>query len=175
MRYELNKHTIIVIVSSIIILGTIGYSFWNLYATEQLQLSVNGETFRYNKAMTNEDKFVACNPLPLPVSFNQFRVTVFFEGEVQGVFNIEGTTVPPKSSKVFESTFFTEEYAESQYLLMHFDHTFEGNQIRIDPNKMTIGTEFQTSILGIIPFSITNQYSSFDFWNMLNEEKNQCQ
>jgi len=170
----MNKHSIIVLIASIIILGTIGFSVWNIYAAEQLQLSVNGETFRYNKAMTNEDKFVICNPLPLPVSFNQFDITVFFENKVQAVFNIEGTIIPPESSKVLESKFFTEEYTESQYLLMHFDHTFEGNQIRIDPKKMTIETEFQTSFLGIIPLSNTQQFTSFDFWNMLNEKDSKC-
>lgn len=171
----MNKHSIIVIIASIIILGTVGHSIWNIYATNELQLSVNGETFRYNKAMTNEDKFVMCNPLPLPVNFNQFGITVFFEDKVQAVFNIEGTTIPPNSSKVLESTFFTEEYTESQYLLMHFDHTFEGNQIRIDPKKMTIETEFQTPFLGMIPFSNTHQFTSFDFWNMLNEKDSKCQ
>ncbi len=171
----MNKHFIIVIIASIIILGTVGHSIWNIYATDQLQLSVNGETFRYNKAMTNEDKFVLCNPLPLPVSFNHFGITVFFEDEIQAVFSMQGTTIQPKSSKVLESKFFTEEYTESQYLLMHFDHTFEGNQIRIDPKKMTIETEFQTPFLGVIPFSNAQQFTSFDFWNVLNEKDSKCQ
>ena len=172
----MNKHSIIVIIASIVILGTIGHSVWNAYATEQLELGVSGDTFRYNKAITNENKFTICNPLPLPVSFNQFYITVFFENEVQAVFNIEGTTIQPNSSKVLESTFSTDSYTESQYLLMHFDHTFEGNQIRIDPKKMTVGTEFQILFLGTIPLSITEQYSSFDFWNILNEKENsKCQ
>jgi hypothetical protein len=168
----MDKHSLIVVIASIVILETIGYSIWNIYATGELQLGVDGETFRYNKAMTNENKFSMCNPLPLPVSFNQFHITVFFEGKVQAVFNIDGTTIQPKSSIVLDSEFITEEYEESQYLLMHFDHTFEGNTIRIDPKKMTVGTQFQTPILGIIPFSTTNQYTSFDFWNMLNEKEN---
>lgn len=168
----MNRHSMVVIAASVIILGTVGYSVWNIYAADQLMLSVNNETFRFNKAMTAEDKFVLCNPLPLPVSFNQFAVTVYFEDKIQGVFNVQGDSVMPNSSKVLESTFYSDEYVESQYLFMHFDHTFEGNQIRIDPKKMTIITEFQILILGMIPFSTTAQYTSFDFWNMLNDPEN---
>jgi len=168
----MNKHSVIVIISSMIIIGVVGNSIWNIYAVEQLQLSVNDETFRFYQAMTNEDKFVVCNPLSFPVSFNQFYITVFFEGNVQGVFSINGDTILPKSSKVLEGEFSTEEYSETQYLFMHFDHTFEGNPIRIDPKKMNVGTEFQTPILGVIPYSVTNQYTSMNFWNMLNEEEN---
>jgi hypothetical protein len=167
----MNKHSVIVIISILVIVAVAGNSIWNIYAVEQLQLSVNDESFRFYQVMVDEDKFVVCNPFPFPVSFNQFYITVFFEGDVQGTFSIDRITIPPKSSQVLAGTFFTEDYSETQYLFMHFDHTFEGNPIRIDPAKMTVQTEFQTPILGIIPFSVTNQYSSMNFWNMLNDEE----
>ena len=167
----MNKHSVIVIIAILVIVTVAGNSIWNIYAVEQLQLSVNDESFRFYQVMVDEDKFVVCNPFFLPVTFNQFYITVLFEGDVQGNYSIDGATIPPNSSQILDSIFFTEDYSETQYLFMHFDHTFEGNPIRIDPAKMTVQTEFQTPILGIIPFSVTNQYSSMNFWNMLNDEE----
>jgi len=167
----MDKHSAIVIISIIVMIGVIGSSIWNIYAIEQLQLSVNDESFRFYQAMVDEDKFVVCNPFFLPVSFKQFYVTVIFEGNVQGTYSIDGTIISPKSSQILDATFTTEDYSETQYLFMLFDHTFEGNPIRVDPAKMTVQTEFQTPILGIIPFSVTSQYSSMNFWNMLNDEE----
>jgi len=169
----MNKHSVIVIISSILIIGVVGNSIWNIYAVEQLQLSGNDGIFRYYETMTNEDKIVACNPLLLPTSFNQFYITIFFDGKEKGVFSIDGTTMPPKSSNILDAEFSSESFSEIQYYFLHFDSMFSGSApVRIDPSKLAVETEFQTPIIGIIPFSVTNQYTGMDFWNMLNEDKN---
>ena len=39
---------------------------------------------------------------------------------------------------------------------------------RIDPRQLTIITQIQAPIIGIIPYTITNQYSGLYFWDALN-------
>ncbi|KER05449.1 hypothetical protein AAA799E16_01908 [Marine Group I thaumarchaeote SCGC AAA799-E16] len=169
----MNKHSLIVIISSIVIIGVVGNSVWNIYAVEQLQLSGKDGIFRYYEGMVGQDKIITCNPLFLTTSFNQLYITVFFEGKVKGIFSIDGTSIPPKSSQILDAEFSSESFAEIQYYFLHFDGMFSGTApIRIDAKKLAIETEFQTPILGIIPFSVTNQYTGIDFWNMLNEDKN---
>jgi len=169
----MNKHSVIVIISIIVILGVVGNSIWNIYAVQQLQLSGNDGIFRYYETMVNKDKIVACNPSPLPASFNQFYITIFFEGKEKGVFNIQGNSIPPNSSNILDANFSSDSFSEIQYYFLHFDGMFSGSApIRIDLSKLTIKTEFQTPILGIIPFSVTNQYTGLNFWNMLNDDKN---
>lgn len=168
----MNKHSIIVIISSLVIIGVVGNSIWNIYAVEQLQLSGDNGIFRYYETMVNEDKIVICNPLSFPISFNQFYINVFYESKTKGVFNIEGTTIQPKSSKVLDANFLSEDFSEIQYLFINYDFMFNGGPIRNDPKKLAVEIEFQTPILGIIPFSVTQKYAGLDFWNMLNEDKN---
>lgn len=168
----MNKHSLIVIISIIVIIGIVGNYVWNIYAVEQLQLSGKDGIFRYYEGMVNQDKILACNPLPFPTSFNHLYITVFYEGKVKGIFSIDGTSILPNSSEILDAKFSSESIAEIQYYFLHFDSMFSGTSpMRIDPSKLAIETEFQIPILGIIPFSVTNQYTGMDFWNMLNEDK----
>ena len=44
----MNKHTIIVIIASIVIVGPFGYSAWNIFAADQLEIRwTEGEKFDY--------------------------------------------------------------------------------------------------------------------------------
>jgi hypothetical protein len=42
--------------------------------------------------------------------------------------------------------------------------------IRLDPNKMMVVTNFETKIIGVIPYQNTITQSAFDFTNMMNED-----
>ena len=79
-------------------------------------------------------------------------------------------TLPPSSITPVEGNFKSELFEEIQYLALHFDGMFSGATImRIDPNKLIIVTETHTSLLGMIPYSVTKQFSALDFWNMMNQ------
>lgn len=167
----MNKHTVIVIVASVVIFGTLGISIWNIFAVQQLQLHGNNGLFRFYEFITNEDKLRICNPLPFFTSFNQLKVLILFENNPKGTFSIDGTTIPPHDSVVEDGKFTSDTYSEAQYLAMHFDTMFEGSSpIRIDPRKLTIDTEYQIMIIGILPYTVTQHYSGIGFYNMLNEE-----
>lgn len=41
--------------------------------------------------------------------------------------------------------------------------------IRIDPAKMFVVTNVNSPIIGVIPYTITHQYSGFEFYNMMKD------
>lgn len=170
-RDKLEKQKIIAITSIFIIVIIVSFSLLNIYALGNLKLSGIDNKFRLFE-MSTDDKIRICNNSPIPAFFNQFVVLIYFEDEPLGTFIVDSATIMPNSGLDLEGNYISNSVAQSQSLFMHFDHMFSSdNTIRIDPRKMIIGTEFQTSIIGI-PYSVSEQYTSFDFWNMLNSENN---
>lgn len=168
----MEKHTIIVLVSITIIIATFGYSLLNVFALEQIELGGIDNLFRFFE-MSTDDKILVCNNTPLPANFNQLDIIIYYERELLGTFIIDSVNLMPNSVLEVDGKYNSESIAQSQMLYMHFDHLFSGsdNTVRIDPRKMDVVTEFHTTILGI-PYKVSEQYTSFDFWNMLNDESN---
>ena len=167
----MNKHTIIVIVASIIIVSIVGFGVWNIFSSEQIQLRVsNQDGFRFF-GFINEEKISMCNPSPFYIGFNNFKINMVYEGREVGELSFPGALLAPNSDITREGKFTTEVYEEVQYLAMHFDGMFmDSTPVRIDPAKMVIKTETQIQIIGLIPFSVTKQYSALDFWEMMNAD-----
>ena len=170
----MNKHTAIVIIASFIIAGPFVFAAWNIYAVQQIQfVGTEEKKFSYFD-MINDGEFNVCNPNPFYVVFDKMEIKMIFEQRDKGLFSIQGTTLPPSSVTTLEGKFRSETFEEIQYLSMHFDLMFGGSApIRIDPSKFAIATETHTPIIGIIPYSITQQYSGLDFWNMINDKDGQ--
>ena len=167
----MNKHTVIVIIASFIIAGPFVFAASNIYGVQQVHF-VGTEEKKFNFFdMINDGEINVCNPSPFYVVFDKMDIIMIFEQKDKGLFSIQGTTLPPLSITTLEGKFRSETFQEAQYLSLHFDVMFSGSApIRIDPSKFAIYTETHTPIIGIIPYSITQQYSGFDFWNMMNGE-----
>ena len=170
----MNKHTAIVIIASFIIAGPFVFAAWNIYAAQQLQFVGREEKKFIYFDMINDGEINVCNPNPFYVVFDKMDIIMIFEQKDKGLLSIQGTTLPPSSVTTLEGKFTSETFQEVQYLSMHFDVMFSGSApIRIDPSKFAIATETHTPIMGIIPYSITQQYSGLDFWNMINNKDGQ--
>ena len=171
----MEKQKIIVLISIIIIISTVSYSLVNVYALEQLELRGVDNLFRFFAMSTTDNKIKICNPSFFPVNFNQLDVQIYFEKKLLGTYVINSAKIMPNS--IFETTgkYISDSMAQSQSLFMHFDHLFSNSDptVRIDPRKMDVVTQFQTTIIGA-PYSVTEQYTSLDFWNMLNNEEITC-
>ena len=167
----MNKHTIIVIVASIVIAAPFAYSAWNIFTLDNLELrSSQYGQFSFFE-ISNGRAIEVCNPFPFYVSFDRLDITMFYQEDNEGTYSLPSSTIAPSALSAIEGSFRSESYSESQYTFLHMDSQFGGTvPIRLDPNQMFVITEIQTSILGLIPYSITNQYSAFDFRNMMNEE-----
>jgi len=174
MGVKMNKHTAIVIIASFVIAAPFVFAAWNIYAAGQLQFAgIEQERFNYFD-MINDGEIKVCNPLPFQVTFNKFDIIMIFDQKDKGIFSIQGDTLLPSSVTTLEGKFRSETFQEAQYLSMHFDGMFgEYIPARIDPSRFAIGIEIHTPIMGMIPYSITKQYSGFDFWNMMNDKDGQ--
>lgn len=169
----MEKHKIISVIAIIVIIGTVGSSFLNVYALEQLEFGGIDDLFRFFSFYTTDNTINICNNTLIPVNFNQLNVEIYFEKELLGTYVIDSTTIMPNSIIVANGEYVSDSLEYSQTLFMHFDHLFSGSDdtIRIDPRKMDVMTQFQTTVIGI-PYVVSEQYNAFDFWNMLNDKEN---
>ena len=165
----MDKHSIIVIIASIIIAIPFVYSGMNIYAVNQLQMHGTDEgIFRFFD-MINGGSIELCNPSPFFVSFNKLSIVTYFDSYEKGTFSSKPISLSPLSSAVINGTFSSESFSEAQYLALHFDGIFGGSvPERIDPRRLVITTEIETPIIGLIPYTVTKQYSGLFFWETLN-------
>lgn len=170
----MNKHTVIVIIASFVIVGPFVFAAMNIYAAEQVQFAgIKQERFNFFE-MINDREIKVCNPSPFYVVFNKINIIMIYDQKDKGIFSIQGTALPPSSVTTLEGKFTSETFEEAQYLSIHFDGMFSGTTpMRIDQNKFDIVTEISTPIMGMIPYSNTQQYSGLDFWNMMNGKNGQ--
>ncbi len=166
----MNKHTAIVIIASIIIGGTVGYSLWNVFAIENLKIASSEQgKFAYFDLMNN-GKITMCNSLPFFVNVDRFEIVIFHDNDHKGTFTTAPTTISPQSSATTQGEFKSDLFVDSQYLFLHLDGQFSGDQpVRIDSSKTFVVTNVNSPIIGVIPYTITHQYSGFEFYNMMKD------
>lgn len=169
----MEKQKIIGIVAIIIVIGTVGYSLLNVYAIDQLEFGGIDNLFRFFSLYTVDDTIYICNNSLMPANFNKLDILIYFDKKHLGTYVVNSANIMPNSVFEVNGKYISDSMAYSQTLFMHFDHLFSGsdNTVRIDPRKMDVVTQFQTTIVGI-PYVVSEQYSAFDFWNMLNSEEN---
>ena len=168
----MNKHTIIVIIASVVIAAPFIYAAWNIVSLENLELR-SSEHGRFSFfEISNNRAIEVCNPTSAYLSFNKLTITMFYQNDNEGTYTIPGQSLPPSSLSLLDGSFRSELYAESQYTFLHMDAQFAGTApIRLDPNEMFVVTDIHTSILGFIPYKVTKQYYAFDFYNIMNEKE----
>ena len=166
----MNKYSVITIIAIIVIVSPVLYGVWGTYSVGQLQFRTPSSEFSYFD-MSNYETIEVCNSMPFFVSFNDLKIETYYSNDLKGVFEIGPTIINPNTSKVLEVSFSSDSFAESQYLFMHMDGQFDGEMpIRLDPSKMIVVTNFETKIIGIIPYQNTITQTGFDFTKMMNED-----
>lgn len=166
---SMDKYTVIAIIAAIAIAIPLIYSGLNIYALGNLQeRGTNEGQFRFFE-MINDGTIEVCNPSPFFVNFKKFNIIMYLDGAPKGTFASEPVVIYPYSAIIVNGTFTSDTYSEAQYYAMHFDGQFSGDvPERIDPRKLLITTEVETSIIGVIPYTVTKQYAGLYFWETLN-------
>jgi hypothetical protein len=171
-----NKHTIIVIASVVVIAATIGYSSLNLVFAKDLQFRWHQQgSFDLLSIMFN-GRLVACNDSDYPANFHQYSIKIFFDGQDLGTFETHSAGVMPHSTTTVAGKFEAGDMRVSQMLFSSLDTALNNNAAaaRIDPSKMHVTTTLESKIIGIVPFSLTQQYSGAEFLEMMNQ-KTSCE
>ena len=170
----MNKYSIITIVAIIVIISPFAYSGLSIIGIQQLEYrwSNLGEFSFF--AMSNSGNMEFCNTIPFWTSFQKFEIGTFYGTNHLGSFVVEPLTVNPLSSTVQKGVFSSEEIAAAQHNFMTLDFEFDGGDIRLDPNQFVVVIEVDAPIIGIIPYTVTNQISGFDFDKIMSAEDLTC-
>lgn len=168
----MNRHTIIVIVASIAIAGTAGFSIWNVFAADQIQIKgIGNEGYFSYFDLTNNKEILVCNPLPMPVNLKEIRISMTYSNEDIGVVHYPDIILESNSESEIEGKLVSERFKQMQYLGLHFDGIYSGAiPSRLNINEMTIFVEIDTPIFGVIPHTETKQFPNLTFWNLMNNQ-----
>jgi len=167
-----NKHTLIVIISIIVIAVTLGYSSLNLVFVKDLQFRWHQEgNFDLLSTMFG-GKLIVCNDSDYPASFQRYSFNIVYDDQSLGMFSANGIVALPHTSTTIDGKFSTGDKQISQILFASLDTAFSGSEqaARIDISKMSATTTLETKIIGVIPFSITQEYSGQEFLDMMNRK-----
>jgi hypothetical protein len=167
-----NKHTIVVIVSAIVIAASLGYSSLNLLSAKDLQFRwYQADSFDLLSIMFG-GKVSVCNNSDYPAAFASYSFDVIYEEQSLGVFTIDGTGLAPHTSAMLDGKFATDDERVANILLASLDTALSGSgqAARINPAHMTVTTTLETKIIGLVPFSVTQQYSGDEFVKMMGQK-----
>ena len=170
---KVNKHSIIVIVASIVIVGTFTYSLVNALSSENVEFRWNQNgSFDYI-VMMHGGNVQLCNTSEFPVSINGINMDLYFDNQKLGTYFVEPVTINPNS--MIEVNGISDMKDNSSPIMLLFMNTeFAGTDIaRIDSSKMFVQVNYNTSILGFIPITISNVYSGYEFYQIMNDANNE--
>lgn len=164
-----NKHTIVVIISILVIAGSLGYSSINAISNHSLEFSWPGNSFNFLSVMTDKTVKV-CNPSDLPASFSKYSFTVFYDGKELGTYSTGHGGLSPHSNGVVFGKFDSKDDRIANLFFAFFDTENGGTDVtRINTDKIKVKTELDSTILWVVPHVITHEYDGEEFVNMINK------
>ena len=124
--------------------------------------------------MSNGGIVEFCNTVPMWANIKGFQVDVFYDMRNLGAFSINSINMDPSSSATQHGRFVSDKFIETQHVFMTLDHEFDGGDIRLDPTKMYVLVTMNTPILGFIPYTVSSQYTGFDFDIIMKGDGFEC-
>ena len=100
----MDKHTLIVIVASVVIVSAIGFSVWNIFSAGNVEFMATTQNFKYFE-LINNGKVSMCNPLPFYANFNDVKISMIFDGRTIGVLGLSEVQLEPNSETKVQGKF----------------------------------------------------------------------
>ncbi|TBR09798.1 MAG: hypothetical protein EPO62_04465 [Candidatus Nitrosotenuis sp.] len=165
-----NKHAVIVAVSIVVIISSLGYSSLNLVSANSLQFKWATKNFDFTSIMYGGN-VQACNDSDYPANFAKYTFTMFYDSEQLGKFTSSGGALPPHSKGTIPGKFTADNRQVAQIFFSFLDTEIKGTDVtRVDANKMHVSTTLDYAVIGIIPLSIKHEYSGQEFLDMMNQD-----
>ena len=165
-----NKHTIIVLVSIAIIVGSLGYSSISVVSAKDLEFRWPGNSFDFLSVLTGK-VIEVCNNTDLPVSFSKYSFSIFYDGNDLGTYSTGGGSFAPHTDGVVFGKFDAKDDRMSSLFFSFLDTEMSGTDVtRINTGKIKVITNVDTKILGVIPFSVSQEYGGQEFLDLINKE-----
>lgn len=150
----------------------------NLYAINNLQFRghESGQGNFDFADMSMDFQLEVCNPTFFPATFSKFKGDVIYKSTNFGTLTINGGTVLPQSHSIFDGRMKLNTEALVGLFLKALGSAFSGKDSAFDPNDFNIVLTLDAPIFGIIPFSVTEEYSSNEFQSLMQglTEKFDC-
>ena len=167
-----NKHTIVVTASILVIAGSLGYSSLNMISANSLEFGWPGQSFDFLSTLTGK-VIEVCNNSDYPATFSKFSFTIIYDENDLGTYSTgSGGFAAHTGGKVF-GKFESKDDRMSGLFFSFLDTEFGGTDVtRINTEKIKVTTQVDTAIFGVIPFSITEEYSGQEFLDLINKKLN---
>ena len=147
-----------------IVLGSIiGYLVLNLYALNGLyfsDLQLGGIDLANTSA---EIKIKVNNPTLIPASFEKMQLVIDYKSTNFGTVTIHGATISPLSEKNLDGNLRINVQALAALVL----ESLFGGGSSFDESQLRIVASVDAPIFGVIPYSITKEYSKTEFQELL--------
>lgn len=143
----------------------IGYLVLNLYALNNLQFS-EFQLEGIDLANTSANiKIKASNPTFFPASFEEMDLTVNYQSTKFGTVIVHGALIAPLSEKDLYGNLKINAQALAGLILA----SLFGGGSGFDVNQLRIIAQVDAPIFGIIPYSVSKEYSAEEFQNLLDD------
>ena len=164
-----DKHTIIVMISIIVITGSLGYSSINAISSPNLEFSWPGKSFNFLSVITDKTVNV-CNPSILPASFYKYSFTIIYEENDLGTFSTGRGTFAPNSDGVVFGKFDSPDNRMTGLFFSFFDTEQGGIDVSIvNLDAIKVTTKLESTVLWVVPYVIVHDYSGTEFINLINK------
>lgn len=167
----MNRHTVIVIISCVVIASTVGYSIFNLLSVENLQFRWAGKDGFNLFSLMYGARLEVCNPSNLSIMFSSYEISSVYKGDMLGTFYLGGGQILPKSSAVLQGKFDADDKKIANIMSLFLDTEVQGSDVtKVDAKKLEIVTKLKTSFLGIIPYTMSKSYGGSEFFDLMNDK-----
>ncbi len=165
----MDKHLGIVLVASAVIAASIGYSAFNVSTWEQVQIKWNERSSFSFVSFLRGGVIEVCNTSFTPLKFNQLSMVTLYQGEEVARFTTGGATVQPNS--MVELAGKTELREGTDRMVSGFIDVGNsgGKMPSLDEGAITVQTSLEANILGVIPITVTSEYTGPEFLDMIED------
>lgn len=166
----MNKHTLIVIVASIVIAGTILYSFFGVNGINDIQMRWYQKGFDYTTMITG-GKIELCNPTQTPININHIEMNLLYQNNEFGKITSDGMVLFPSKSGYIEAK--NQFSSSDDSLSMNLDMSSPDSIMKLNSDQIQVIVNYETRFLGFIPYSVTKNYDGIEFEKIMNQVNNE--
>ena len=154
------KIVIAIAIPIVLIIILLGINFYALSNLQFRMYSVDEFDF-FDLSMGNQ--FEVCNPTFFPASFNKLEIDILYKNSNLATQTVWGQNIPSMTPTVLDGQVKLNGESLLQLFLASMGSSFGGQGANFDPNQMRFNGKLDALILGIIPFSVSQTFSTDEF------------
>lgn len=168
----MNRHSLVAIVASAVIVGSAAYALLGAAALSDVQFKWASEGDFGYVSLINGGHVEICNTWSLPVRLDSLEIDALYQGKDFVSFSAKGGIIEANSSGVLLGEGEVRG-SEANVLSMYMDSGAGGaSSARFDYNDIEATATLHTLVLGVVPHSVTREYSGIGFFDVMDGESN---